>query len=503
MSCYGGPVETPNFDGLAAGGLLYTNFHTTALCSPTRSCLLTGRNHHSNAMAGITEIATGFPGYNGHIPFTNGFLSEMLTPNGYAAYAVGKWHLTPAEQTNMASPRDRWPMGRGFERYYGFLGGETDQYDPDLIYDNHEARPHKTVEEGYHLTPDLVDKAAEFIKDLRSVEPDKPFFMYFCPGACHAPHQVPKEWVDRYKGKFDGGWDKAREETLALQKKMGIVPANTELPPREPEVQEWGSLPEGQRRLFARMMEVYAGFLSHADHHVWRLLDFLKEIGDLDHTLIFLVSDNGASAEGGSVGSVNENRFFNMVPESLEDNLRMIDELGGPETYNHYPMEWTMAMDTPFRRWKRETRNGGIRDALLVHWPKGIKHKGEMRNQYTHAIDLVPTVLDVLGFEHPIIIKGYPQRPIEGVSFAHSFNEEEAPSQHKTQYYEMFAYRAIYHDGWKAVALWPFNKEVTDEGLRDIKWELYHVEEDTSECRDLAYRYPKKLHEMIGIWWCP
>ena len=317
LGCYGGLggiVETPNIDRLAAGGVRYSDFHTTALCSPTRSCLLTGRNHHSNAMAGITEIATGFPGYNGRIPRRNGFISQMLVPEGYAAYAIGKWHLTPDEETNMAATRVNWPLGRAFERYYGFLGGETNQWYPSLVEDNHETNPPKTPEQGYHLTDDLTDKAILYIQDLKNVAPDKPFLMYFCPGACHAPHQVPREWADKYKGKFDQGWDRVREQCLARQKEIGIVPPSTELSPRPDRVEAWDTLSANEKRLYARMMEVFAGFLSHADHHIGRLLDFLEETGQLENTLIFLVSDNGASAEGGPSGSVNENLFFNKSP---------------------------------------------------------------------------------------------------------------------------------------------------------------------------------------------
>ena len=334
IGCFGGLCETPNLDRLAANGLRYRNFHTTALCSPTRTCLLTGRNHHSNAMASIVENASGFPGYTSEIPFENGFLSEMLTPHGYAAYAVGKWHLTPHHEMNMAAPRHRWPLGRGFERFYGFMGGDTNQWQPDLVHDNHQIDPPRTAEEGYHLTEDLVDHAIEFLTDLKNVAPSKPFFLYFGTGACHAPHHAPREWIEKYRGRFDMGWEWAREAVFKRQKEMGIVPPDADITPRPPWIQEWETLSDDEKRLYARMMEVYAGFLSHTDHHIGRLLAFLEELGVMENTIIVALSDNGASAEGGPHGSLNEANFFNRAPETVADNLTMIDDLGGPDHRN-------------------------------------------------------------------------------------------------------------------------------------------------------------------------
>ncbi|WP_338266279.1 arylsulfatase [Corallococcus caeni] len=515
LGCYGSPIRTPNLDRLAKGGLLYNNMHTTALCSPTRSCVLTGRNHHSNGMGTITETSLGYPGYNGTIPFENGFLSEMLLGAGYNTYALGKWHLTPAEQMSAAGPYSRWPLGRGFERFYGFLGGDTHQYYPDLIHDNHTIRPPGTPEQGYHLTPDLVDRAIDCIADTKQVAPDKPFFLYFATGAMHAPHHVPREWADGYAGQFDDGWDAYRQRVFQKQLELGVLPKGTQLSRHDPDVQDWDSLPPEEKRLYARMMEVFAGFLEHTDHHIGRLLQFLEDTGELDNTLIMVLSDNGASAEGGPHGSVNELKFFNNAPESLEQNLAAMDDLGGPKYFNHYPWGWAWAGDTPFRRWKRETYRGGTTDPFLVHWPRGIQAKGEVRTQYAHAIDMVPTVLDCLGLEPPLEIRGVTQSPIEGVSFRHTFNDGSVESRHRTQYFEMFSSRAIYHDGWRAVCPFPgpsfteageaFGQSLLDEArLRELDahgWELYHVAEDCSETKNVAEEHRGKLIEMIALWY--
>lgn len=514
MGCYGSPIETPNIDQLAAGGVLFNNMHTTALCSPTRSCILTGRNHHSNAMSCITEGSTGYPGGNGNIPFENGMLSEMLLQHGYNTFAIGKWHLTPADQISAAGPYDRWPLGRGFERYYGFLGGDTHQYYPELVYDNHSVEPEKTPEEGYHLTEDLVDKAISFIADSKQVAPNKPFFMYFCPGAMHAPHHVPKEWADKYQGKFDDGWDAYREKVFKRQKELGVVPQDAELSRHDPDVPDWNALSDGERKLYARMMEVFAGFLTHTDHQYGRLFNFLKTIGEWENTIIMYISDNGASSEGGPSGSVNENKFFNNVPDSLEENLAMIDELGGPKTFNHYAWGWTFAGNTPFRRWKRETYRGGISDPFIVHWPKGIKARGEVRTQYAHAIDMVPTVLEALGIQAPTSVKGVTQSPIEGHSFFEALGDANAPTRHITQYFEMMGHRSIYHDGWRAVCPWPgpsfteagafFGAPIDKDKLTELDakgWELYHVEQDFAENHDIAADNRAKLIEMIAAWY--
>ena len=515
LGCFGSPIRTPNLDKLAANGLRFNNMHTTALCSPSRSCMLTGRNHHSNAMACITEGATGYPGSNGLIPFENGFLSEMLLSHGYNTMALGKWHLTPTEQCSPAGPYDRWPLGRGFERFYGFMGGDTSQYYPDLVYDNHQVQAPRTPEQGYHLTEDLVDHAIEFIADAKQVAPDKPFFMYFCTGAMHAPHHVPREWADRYKGQFDDGWDAYRQKVYERQLALGVIPPGTQLSARDPDVAAWDSLGADEKRLYARMMEVFAGFLEHTDHHIGRLVAFLEKMRVLDDTLIMVVSDNGASAEGGPHGSVNENLFFNNVPETLEEGLKAIDGLGGPQYFNHYPWGWAWAGNTPFRRWKRETYRGGAADPFIVHWPARIKAKGEVRSQYAHIIDMVPTVLDALGLTPPAAVRGVTQSPIQGVSFAHAFGDAKAETRHHTQYFEMMGHRAIYHDGWRAVCPVPgpsfteagmgFGEMViTEDKLRELDakgWELYHVDEDFSETKNLAAEHRDKLIEMIALWY--
>ncbi|MFG1626718.1 arylsulfatase [Kribbella sp. NPDC049227] len=514
LSCYGSPIATPNFDSLAASGLRYNNMHTTALCSPSRSCIVSGRNHHSNGMACITEFATGYPGYNGVVPFENGFLSEMLLGQGYSTFMVGKWHLTPSNQETAAGPYDRWPLSRGFERFYGFLGGDTSQWYPDLVYDNHQVEPPATPEQGYHLTEDLVDRSIQFVVDAKQVDPGKPFYLHLCFGATHAPHHAPKEWADKYAGQFDDGWDAYRERVFAEQKALGIVPADAELSRHDPDVPDWESLPAPARRLYSRMMEVFAGFLSHTDHHLGRLLEFLGEQGELDNTIVMVISDNGASAEGGPTGTTNEAQFFNNAQESLEDSLAVIDEIGGPKHFNHYPWGWTWAGNTPFRRWKRETYRGGSSDPFIVSWPQGIRARGEVRTQYAHLIDMVPTVLDALGLEPPATIRGVTQSPLQGVSFAHTFDDADAPTKHHTQYFEMLGHRSIYHDGWRAVCPWPgpsfaeagvgFGEPISADRLTELDatgWELYHVADDFAENHDVASKHRDKLIGLIGLWY--
>jgi arylsulfatase A-like enzyme len=517
LGCYGGPIETPNIDRIAAGGVRYTQWHTTALCSPTRSCLLTGRNHTRNSMACITEAAIGFPNASGTIPPENGMLPEILGELGWNTYMTGKWHLCPTDEMHLASTRRNWPTGRGFERFYGFLGAETNQWHPDLVYDNHPVDQPAQPEHGYHLTVDLTDKALEFIQDAKAVAPDKPFCLYYAPGACHAPHHVPTEWIEKYKGRFDMGYEEMRVQTLERQKKLGIVPEDTELPQLNPigtsenrkgpedqpfpmldVTRPWDSLSDDERKLFCRMAEVYAGFLAHADDQIGRLLAYLEDTEQLENTMIVLVSDNGASGEGGPNGSVNENKFFNGVPDDIEANLALIDKLGGPETYNHYPNGWAMAFNTPFKMWKRYEFNGGSSDPCIISWPKGLNSRDEIRHQYHHAIDIVPTVLDCLGVEAPETIKGHVQSSFDGISMRYSFDEASIPTARATQFYSMLGSRAIWHEGWKAVTTHP-----TISGwshFNDDTWELYHVETDRSETHDLAGERPEKLRELINLW---
>jgi len=518
MSCYGGPVPTPNIDRIVARGLRYTQWHTTALCSPTRSCLLTGRNHTRNSMACITEAASGFPNASGTIPPENGMISEILAERGWNTYIVGKWHLCPDAEMNLASTRRNWPTGRGFERFYGFLGAETNQWYPDLIHDNHPVDQPATPEQGYHLTDDLTDKALEFIKDAKVIAPEKPFFLYYAPGACHAPHHAPVEWIEKFAGQFDMGYEAIREQTLARQTALGIVPAGTQLPPVNPlgtsetvtgpdglpfpaldVTRPWDSLSGEEKRLFARMAEVYAGFMAHTDHHIGRLLDYLEETDQLDNTLVIVVSDNGASGEGGPDGSVNENKFANGMPDDLAANLAQIDELGGPKTYNHYPNGWAMAFNTPFKMWKRYEFNGGTSDPCIVSWPKGIASGGQIRTQYHHAVDLVPTILDVLGVQAPERIKGHTQSHFDGVSMRSSFDAPDAPSTRSTQFYSMLGSRGIWHDGWKAVTTHPTLSGWSH--FEDDRWELYHTDVDRSETHDLGEQEPGKLREMVSLWY--
>jgi arylsulfatase A-like enzyme len=516
MSCYGGPIETPNIDRIVARGVRYTQFHTTALCSPTRSCLLTGRNHTRNSMACITEAAIGFPNASGTIPPENGMLSEILGDLGWNTYMVGKWHLCPTDEMHLASTRRNWPTGRGFERWYGFLGAETNQWYPDLVYDNHLVEQPASPEDGYHLTDDLTDKAIEFIQDSKAIAPEKPFFLYYAPGACHAPHHAPKEWIDKFKGRFDMGYEAIREETLARQKELGIVPAETVVPPINPigtpdtrtgpdgqpfpmldYTTPWDELGDDEKRLFSRMAEVYAGFLAHADHYIGRLLDYLEQTDQLDNTIILLVSDNGASGEGGPTGSVNEMKFANGVPDDLAENIAKIDDLGSPKTYNHYPTGWAMAFNTPFKMWKRYEFNGGTSDPFILSAPPGTG-RGQVREQYCHAIDIVPTLLDLLGVEAPETIKGHTQSSFDGRSLRATIDDAKAPSPRKTQFYAMLGSRSIWHEGWKAVTNHP---AIAGWGhYNDDEWELYHVDVDRSEMHNLADEQPEKVRELVNLW---
>jgi arylsulfatase A-like enzyme len=523
---FGGPIEMPTMKRLADGGLRYTQFHTTAICSPTRASLLTGRNHTTVGMACIAEATTGFPGSNGHIPFETATIAEVLAERGYNTYMCGKWHCVAEDETNMASSKRNWPTGRGFERYYGFLGGETNEWYPDLVQDqqfiDQPYDPPKDAAEWaeglgdkYHLSKDLADRAIAMIADAKQVAPEKPFFMYFCPGANHAPHQPPKEWADKYKGKFDEGYEAIREKILQRQKEMGIVPANTELSPINPlaglksvdgkeqspfdVVRPWDSLTEDEKAIMRRMAEVYAGYSNYSDHEVGRLIDYLEQTGELDNTLIVWLSDNGASGEGGPNGSINENKFFNGVMDEMKDNLAKLDVLGSPETYNHYSTGWAMAFNTPCKMFKRHTWEGGVADPMIVHWPAGIKARGELRDQYAHCSDVVPTVYECLGIEPPEEVKGYTQWPLDGTSFRYSFDNATAKTQKPSQFYVMLGTRAIWRDGWKADALHAGAPADWSHFAAD-KWALYHVEEDRSEMHDLAGQHPELLDELIDLW---
>ena len=512
---FGGPISTPTMSRIAERGLRYTQFHTTALCSPTRAAMLTGRNHTTVGMACIGEATTGFPNSNGHIPFETATIAEVLVDQGYNTYMLGKWHLCPEDEMNLASTKRNWPLGRGFERYYGFLGGETSQWHPDLVYDNHLVEQPSTPEEGYHFSTDMADRAIGFISDAKQIAPDKPFFMYYCPGVAHAPHHVAPEWADRYKGHFDQGYEKVREETLERQKAMGLLPPETELASMNPMadqrgddgavwpeldiVRPWNSFDDDEKQLSARMAEVYAGMVSHTDYEIGRLLDYLEETGELDNTIIVVISDNGASGEGGPNGSVNENKFFNNIPDTMEENLKYLDVLGGVETYNHYNVGWASAFNSPHKMWKRYAWNGGICDPLIISWPDGISARGELREQYCHVTDLTPTIYDMLGIEYPDEVKGYTQWPIEGNPLGYTFDDADAESRKDTQFYTMLGSRGIYHKGWKANTVHP---TIANWGsYSSDRWALYHVDEDRSEVNDLADQYPEKLEELKALWY--
>ena len=507
-SAFGGPCQTPNAEKLAAAGLKYTRFHTTALCSPSRQALLTGRNHHSCGMGGITEIATGAPGYSSVLPNTISPLARTLKLNGYATAQFGKCHEVPVWQTSPVGPFDAWPTGGGgFEYFYGFIGGEANQWYPTLYEGTTPLENKRTPEEGYHFMEDMADKAIAWIGQQKVLAPDKPFFVYFAPGATHAPHHVPKEWADKYKGKFDAGWDKLREETFARQKKLGVIPQNCELTARHKEIPAWDEMPEKLKPVLRRQMEVYAGFMEYTDHHVGRLFDGLRNLGILKNTLIYyIIGDNGASAEGTLNGTFNEMLNFNGMaavetPEFLEAR---IDKFGGTESYNHYAVGWAHAMNAPYQ-WTKQVAShwGGTRNGTIVHWPMGITGKGEVRSQFHHLIDVAPTVLEAARLPEPLSVEGIAQEPIHGVSMLYSFNDARAAERHETQYFEMFGNRGIYHKGWTAVTRhktpWLLIGEKTPAFDDDV-WELYDTNKDWTQANNLAKQMPGKLHELQRLW---
>ncbi len=507
LGCYGSDLETPTFDALAAAGVRLANFHTTALCSPTRACLLTGRNHHRNGLGRVADLAVGFPGYNGQIPPENGMLSEVLSAAGYATLAVGKWHLTPESETNAAGDRSSWPLSRGFDRWYGFHGGETHQFHPALFCDSHPVRRPAQAGDDYHLSSDLADHAIEYLGDLRAVDPDQPFFLYLAFGACHSPHQPPTRWLDAYRGRFDDGWDAWREATFARQRERGLLPSSARLSPRPPWVPAWADLDADQRRVAARMMEAFAGFLSHADEQLGRVLAFIADLGETDDTVVVAVSDNGASAEGGADGSINDVRLANLDPATPREMRARLDEIGGPLTHNNYPWGWTMAGNTPFRRWKREVHEGGVADPCIVSWPGGAIARGAIRTQFAHAIDVAPTILELAGVPWPTRLAGREQSTVDGTSFAYLLGPggDAAPERHDTQYFEMFGSRALYHRGWKAVTFHPIGPLYDDQPFNapfdDDVWELYRIDEDPGETTDLAAAHPEVVQELVARWW--
>jgi arylsulfatase len=497
---FGGPIQMPTVDKLARQGLRYNNFHTTALCSPTRTALLSGRNHHMNNMGSITETATAFPGNTGQRPESVAPLAAILRYNGYTTAAFGKNHETAAWEVSPSGPTDRWPTRSGFDKFYGFMGGETNQWSP-AIYDG-MTKVELPKDPNYHFMTDMTNQAIKWMRSVKSLTPDKPFFIYFAPGATHAPHQVPKEWIARYRGKFDLGWDKLREETLARQIKLGVVPAGTKLAPKPEAIKDWDKLTADEKKLFSRQMEVFAGFGEYTDTEIGRLVDAIGDMGQLENTLVFyIVGDNGASAEGGMAGMFNEMTYFNGVQETVQDVLKHYDELGGPNTYGHYAAGWAVAGDTPFTWTKQVASNyGGTRNGMVVHWPKAVKGKGELRSQWHHVIDIAPTILEAAGLPEPKAVNGVPQTPIEGVSMLYSFNEAKAKDRHLTQYFEIFGNRAIYHDGWFAGtvhrAAWEFKVRAA---LDKDTWELYDTRTDFSLANDLAKQNPAKLKEMQDL----
>jgi len=510
-SPFGGRINMPTLQKIADRGLMYSQWHTTALCSPTRSTCLTGRNHHLNGSACISEAATGYPGANGHIPDECATVGQILQDGGWSTFWLGKHHNLPETDTAAGGSKHQWPLQKGFDRFYGFFGGETNNWYPDLVEDNHAIDQPYWPEQGYHLSKDLADQALQMIKDQKAGNPSKPWYMWFCPGANHAPHHAPKEYIDKYKGKFDDGYEAYREWVLPRMIAKGLLPEGTPLTPINPlpaeiatpedAVRPWNTLNADEKKLFSRMMEVYAGFSEYTDAQIGRIIDYLEQSGQLENTLVIFAADNGASGEGGPNGTVNENKYFNSYPDDLAENMKLLDKLGSPDTYGHYPTGWAVATSTPFKMFKRYSEySGGTCDALVISWPKGIKAHGEVRNQYHHSTDIVATILDVCGLEMPKVYKGVEQIPLSGISMRYTFDAKpDGPTQKKRQYYAMLGTRGIWVEGWKAAALhtpMPSNLGHFDKD----EWELYHVDVDRAESKNLAKEYPEKLQELIKAW---
>jgi arylsulfatase A-like enzyme len=503
FSTFGGGVPSPNIDKLAAHGLRYTRFHTTALCSPTRAALLTGRDHHVAGTGVITELATGYDGYTGIIPKSAGTVSEILRQNGYATAWIGKNHNTPAWETSEVGPFDHWPSGLGFDYFYGFNSGDTSQFEP-VLFEN-KNRVSRSTDPNYHLSHDLADHAIAWMQREKAIDPARPFFLYVAPAATHAPHHAPKEWIDKFKGQFDMGWDKYREQTLERQKRLGVVPSDTKLTARPDSLAAWDSLSADQKRLYSRMMEVFAGFGAHIDYEMGRVLDAVAALPDADNTLIvYIVGDNGASAEGGLDGMTNEIAGFNGVFEPIDGELKVIDELGGPKHYNHFPAAWAHAMDTPFQ-WTKQIAShfGGTRNPVVISWPAKIKEQGGVRTQFHHITDIMPTILEVAGIRAPDILNGVAQKPIEGISMVYSFNDRRAPDRRRSQIFELVSNRGMYQNGWMAssLAYLPWAATRTGYDPDKAKWELYHIDQDFSQADDLATKDPDKLKELVDLWW--
>ena len=497
FGCYGSTIDTPNIDRLAGNGLRYVNFHTTALCSPTRACLLTGRNHHAVGMRGVSNMDTGYPNMRGFLPRSAATVADVLRGAGYGTYATGKWHLTPMSECSAAGPFHNWPLQRGFDRFYGFMQGETDQFYPELTSDNHHIEAHALPEDGYHVSEDVVDRSIGMLRDQISLVPERPFFLYVAFGATHSPHQAPEAYRGKYRGKFDAGWDAVRADWYARQKELGIIPQNTDLAPLNPGVRPWDELTGNEQKFAARLQEAFAAQLDHTDAQIGRLVAFLDELGQLDDTLLIVMSDNGASQEGGPTGVFDEMRWFNGMVEDVDQAVKRLDDIGGPESHSNIPWGWSQVGNTPLKFYKQNTHGGGVRDPLVIHWPKGVQGDGSIRRPFCHAIDLMPTILELTGTEAPKDFNGVAQMPLHGASLAPTLSSSNGTPARAVQYFEMLGHRGIWQNGWKAVVRHVSGTSWDD----DDKWELYHLDEDFSETRDLADEQPERLQAMIDLWW--